>query len=110
LVELVAPSGHELATRADIAAVRSDIVSVEERWDLRLAAMEERWDARLASMEERVDARFEAMDHRLESMEHRLSATFERRIADAITSQTWTLVFSQLAALVVIAGLAFGLR
>jgi hypothetical protein len=71
-----------------------------------LAAMEERWDARLAV----VDSRFAAVDHRLESMEHRLTATFERRIADAITSQTRTLVCSQLAALVVIAGLAFGLR
>jgi hypothetical protein len=103
LVELVAPSGHELATRADVAGL-------DARWEARFAAMEERWDLRLAAMEERVDARFEAMDHRLESMEHRLTATFERRIADAITSQTRTLVFSQLAALIVIAGLAFGLR
>jgi hypothetical protein len=103
LVELVAPSGHELATRADVAGL-------DARWEARVAAMEERWDLRLAAMEERVDARFEAMDHRLESMEHRLTATFERRIADAITSQTRTLVFSQLAALIVIAGLAFGLR
>jgi hypothetical protein len=114
VVELVAPSGHELATRADVAGLdarwEARVAAVEERWDLRLAAMEERWDLRLAAMEERVDARFEALDHRLESMEHRLSATFERRIADAITSQTRTLVFSQLAALVVIAGLAFGLR
>jgi hypothetical protein len=128
LVELVAPSGHELATREDVEAVRSDIVAVEERWELRLAAMDERWDSRLATMDERwdgrlaateerwdarlavVDSRFAAVDHRLESMEHRLTATFERRIADAITSQTRTLVFSQLAALVVIAGLAFGLR
>jgi hypothetical protein len=50
------------------------------------------------------------LDHRLEAMEHRLSATFERRISDAITSQTRVLVFSQLGALVVIAALAFGLR
>jgi hypothetical protein len=42
--------------------------------------------------------------------EQRLSATFERRISDAVSMQTRTLVFSQLGALVVIAALAFGLR
>jgi hypothetical protein len=103
LVELVAPSGHELATRVDIAGVEARLAAMEERWDARTTAMEERWDARVTAMDERWDAR-------LGSMEHRLTATFERRIADAITSQTRTLVFSQLAALVVIAGLAFGLR
>jgi hypothetical protein len=92
LVERVAPSGHELATRADVEA------------------LDRRLDARFAAVDERLDARFEAVDLRLESMEHRLMATFERRIADAVTSQIRTLVFSQLAALVVIAGLAFGLR
>lgn len=46
----------------------------------------------------------------LEASEQRLSATFERRIADAVTSQTRTLVLSQLTALVAIAALAFGLR
>jgi hypothetical protein len=106
LVELVAPSGHELATRADLQAF-------ERRMDQRFAAMDERWAARITVMDERWAARFTAMDERwdarLDAVEHRLTATFERRIADAITSQTRTLVFSQLAALVVIAGLAFGL-
>jgi hypothetical protein len=47
---------------------------------------------------------------RMESLEHRLSATFERRFSAAVTTQTRTLVFSQLGAVVVIAGLAFGLQ
>jgi hypothetical protein len=81
LFDLVTPAGHELATRADLAGFRTD-----------------------------VDHRFDVLEQRLESMEHRLTATFERRIADAITSQTRTLVLSQLGALVVIAGLALGLR
>jgi hypothetical protein len=154
LVELVAPSGHELATRADIEAVRADIAAferrvdersssrdarwderfamrdarsderftaMEARWDAGLTAMEARWDERLTAVDARWDERLTAMDGRLtamderwdirmESLGHRLTATFERRIADAVTSQTRTLVFSQLAALVVIAGLAFGLR
>ncbi|MGH3443050.1 MAG: hypothetical protein ACRDUY_13600 [Nitriliruptorales bacterium] len=88
LFELVTPHGHELATKDDIA-------KLGERMDARFAA---------------VDARFEAMGERMESLEHRLLGAFERRIADAVTSQTRTLVFSQVAALVAIAGLAFGLR
>jgi hypothetical protein len=114
LVELVAPSGHELATRADVqtlerrmderfAAVDERLTAMDARWDERLSAMDARWDARLAAMDERWHIE-------LESLGHRLTATFERGIADAVTSQTRTLVLSQLAALVVIAGLAFGLR
>lgn len=132
LVELVAPSGHELATRADIdqvlaamdarfAATDARIAAMDERWDARIVAMEERWDTRLATMEERWDARFVALEERwdaraaesearMDSMEHRLTATFERRIAEAVSMQTRTLVWSQLGALVVIAALAFGLR
>jgi hypothetical protein len=91
---------------------------MDARWDERLTAMDARWDARLTATpwtsDFAMDARFTAMDERwdikLESLGHRLTATFERGIADAVTSQTRTLVFSQLAALVVIAGLAFGLR
>jgi hypothetical protein len=142
LVELVAPSGHELATRADVAALRADVdglrgdvAALSRRMDEQFRAMDARWDERLGAMDARVDERLGAMDARweerraamdgrwderlaamderwdtrLQSMEHRLTATFERRTADAITSQTRTLVLSQLAALVVIAGLAFGL-
>jgi hypothetical protein len=121
LVELVAPSGHELATRADVqalerrmderfAAVDERLTAMDARWDERLSAMDARWDARLTAMDERLAAMDERWDIKLESLGHRLTATFERGIADAVTSQTRTLVFSQLAALVVIAGLAFGLR
>ncbi len=81
MLELDAPAGQQVATQSD-----------------------------LQHLEQRPELRFEGLDHRLQAMEHRLSATFERRISDAITSQTRTLVFSQLGALVVIAALAFGLR
>jgi hypothetical protein len=50
----------------------------------------------------------EPWDIELGSLGHRLTATFERGIADALASPTRTLVLSQLAALVVPAGLAFG--
>lgn len=88
LLELVTPAGHELATKQD-----------------------------LDRLEQRVDRRFERLESRLEAFEsrvggslHELGERFERRIADAVTTQTRTLVFSQLGALVVIAALAFGLR
>jgi crotonobetainyl-CoA:carnitine CoA-transferase CaiB-like acyl-CoA transferase len=125
LVELVAPSGHELATRADVqgferrmderfatmdARWEERFATMDARWEERFATMDARWEERFAATDERLTAMDERWDIRLESLEHRLTATFERRIADAITSQTRTLVFSQLAALVVIAGLAFGLR
>jgi hypothetical protein len=50
------------------------------------------------------------LHHHIEGAEQRITATVERRITDAITTQTRTLVFSQLGALVTIAALAFGLR
>jgi hypothetical protein len=85
-----------------------------EKWDARLTAMGAEWDARLTAMDEKWDARFEASeerwDLRTEGLRHELLGAFHRGITQAITSQTRTLVLSQLAALVVIAGLAFGLR
>jgi DNA anti-recombination protein RmuC len=120
LVELVAPSGHELATRADIRGVLDAMEAMDQRWDERFTAAEQRWDERFATAEQRWDERFTAADQRwderlttstaqLESMEHRLQAGFERGIREAITAQTRTLVVSQLVAIVTIAGLAFGL-
>lgn len=50
------------------------------------------------------------LSHHIDGVEQRLTATVERRIADAVTAQTRTLVFAQLGALVTIAALAFGLR
>ena len=110
LVELVAPSGHELATRRDIQEVLASIAALEERRQADLAAlreqlhaMDQRWGERLAATDER-------WGQQLEATEHRLSASFERGISAAVSMQTRTLVFSQLGALVVIAALAFGLR
>jgi hypothetical protein len=81
LFELMTPAGHQVATRQD-----------------------------LAGLQQNMDHRFAVMDQRLEAMEHRIIGAVERRIADSVTLQTRTLVVSQLGAVVVIAGLAFGLR
>lgn len=57
-----------------------------------------------------MEGGFARADERLESAVNRITATFERRSSDAVNTQTPTLVWWQLAALVTITGLAFGLR
>jgi hypothetical protein len=123
LVELVTPAGHDPATRADIEGVLAALDAMDERWsgrfarmDGRFARMDERFarmDERLAAMDERWSERFTVMDarwvERSAALEHRLTATFERGLREAITAQTRALVVSLLVAVVAIAGLAFGL-
>jgi hypothetical protein len=103
LVELVAPSGHELATRSDVAGVLAAITALDERLTEQMRAMDERLTEQMRAMDERWEARSDGL-------RHELLGALDRRIADAVALQTRTLVVSQLVALVVIAGLAFGLR
>jgi hypothetical protein len=157
MFELVAPSGHELATRADIGMLVDMIEAMDERWDARFVAMDEKWTHQLAAMDEKWTHQLAALDDKLtnqlaamddkwtrqlasmnekwteqhaamddkwtrqlasmdenwvqrqDASEQRLTVSFERGIREAITAQTRTLVLSQLGALVVLAGLAFGL-
>jgi len=81
LVELVAPSGHELATRADIQGVLEAMAAMDERWDERFAALEARWDERFAALEARWDARFVAMDERWDARFEALEARWDARFA-----------------------------
>ena len=134
LVDLVTPAGHEMATKADIQTVLSALEAMDERWETRfvamearldaidgrldaidgrweerLSAMEVRWDERVSAMEVRWDERVSAMNERwasqLEATEHRLTATFERGLRDAVTTQTRVLVISVLVAVVTMGGL-----
>ena len=70
--------------------------------DERLSVMDDRWSERLSALDERWEQRSEAM-------EQRLTASFERGLREAITSQTRARVVSLLVSVVAIAGLAFGL-
>ena len=104
--DVVLLRGDVEALKTDVEALKTDVVGL--RADI--ALMERRWDERFAAMDVRAAAMDERWDLRMESLGHRLSSTFERRISAAVTTQTKTLVFSQLGAVVVIAGFAFGLR
>jgi len=102
LMELVTPAGQDPATRADVRGVLAAVDTLDERLTAQLAAMDQRWSERLAALDERWEQRAEAM-------EHRLTASFERGLREAITAQTRALVVSLLVSVVAIAGLAFGL-
>ena len=131
LSELLPPSGDRPATQRDIegvltamnamdARLTAELRGLREATDARFDAMDARFDAmegrfgamdaQLATFGERLDGYGHGIDAKLESVVDRITASFERRISDAVTTQTRTLVFSQLGALVVIAALAFGLR
>jgi len=49
----------EAEVKADIAAVRSDLVALEQRLDLRFNALEQSLDARFKALDQRLDLRFE---------------------------------------------------
>ena len=91
LMELVTPSGHEAATRQDIDGVLTAMNLMDERLSRQLTTMDQQWT------------------ERLKATEHRLTATFERGLREAITSQTRTLVVSLLVSVVAIAGVALSL-
>ncbi len=130
LSELLPPSGDRPATQRDIdglltamnamdARLTGEIRSLRESTDARFQAVDARFDA-MNMRFDTVDEQFKALgaqvggyghslDDKLDNVVDRVTASFEWRISDAVTTQTRTLVFSQLGALVVIAALAFGL-
>jgi hypothetical protein len=138
LVELVAPSGHELATRADIRGVLDAMAAMDERWDERVAALEARWDERFVSGEARSDDRFASIESRwderlgaferqlqimdrawqdrlaatearTEASEHRVIAHHERSLQEAMTRQTRVIVVSLTTTVVAMSGLSLTL-
>jgi septal ring factor EnvC (AmiA/AmiB activator) len=72
----------------------------------------EQVDQRFADVDRRfgqVDHRFDLLDARFESLEHRLVATFESGLRQALTSQTRLVILSLLAAFFVVSALALGI-
>ena len=106
LSELLPPSGDRPATKRDIDGVLTAMNARFEGTDAQFEAV----NAQLEALRAQVGGYGHSFDDKLDNVVDRITASFERRISDAITTQTRTLVFSQLGALVVIAALAFGLR
>jgi hypothetical protein len=116
LVELVAPSGHELATRADIRGVLDAMAAMDERWDERVAALEARWDERLGAFERQLQImdrawqdRLAATEARTEASEHQVIAHHERSLQEAMTRQTRVIVVSLTTTVVAMSGLSLTL-
>ncbi len=120
LSELLPPSGDRPATKRDIDGVLTAMNARFEGTNAQFDAMNAQFktmDMRFDTMNEQFTALGAqvggygiSLDDKLDNVVDRVTASFARRISDAVTTQTRTLVFSQLGALVVIAALAFGLR
>jgi chromosome segregation ATPase len=134
LSELLPADGERPASKRDIEGVLTALNAMDERFEGRLGQSEGRFD-RLEGRFDRLEGRFdrlegrvsglsghivrlderiagieERLEDRFESVVDRITASFERRISDAVITQTRTLVFSQLGLVVAITALAFGLR
>lgn len=106
LSELLPPSGDRPAMKRDIDGVLIAINARFEGTNAQFDAM----NAQFKALSAQVGGYGHSLDDRLDNVVDRVTASFERRISDAVSNQTRTLVFAQLGALVVIAALAFGLR
>ena len=119
LSELLPPSGDRPATQRDIDGVLTAMNARFEGVNAQLDAMNAQFktmnvrfdtmDEQFKALSAQVSGYGHSLDDKLDNVVNRVTASFERRISDAVTTQTRTLVFSQLGALVVIAALAFGL-
>ena len=116
LVELVAPSGHELATRADIRGILDAMAAMDERWDERVATGEagstERFlafERQLQTMDRAWQDRLTAAEARAEASEHRVIAHHERSLQEAMTRQTRVVVVALTTTVVAMSGLSLTL-
>lgn len=96
LIESVVPAGHELATREDL----------QHEFGL----LRQELHTEVGALRQELHTEVGALRQEMRAMHHELLATIERRVADAITAQTRVIVVSMLTVVVVIAGLALGLR
>ena len=101
--QLAAHREHGDVQRAQLAA----------HMDAQLAAHREHTDAQFSQHREHMDTQFSGLrqyvDDRFEVFGNEWKAHLEERLNDVVVSQTRTLVFSQLATLVVLVGLIIGL-
>ncbi len=89
---------------ADVA-VKRDLDALEERLNLRFAAVDERLDLRFAA----VDERFRTLELRIDLTEQRLLAAFRGELNAAVTSQTRTMLYTMAGTVVSLGGMALAL-
>lgn len=106
LRDLLPPPGTDVATKDDIAELRTLIEALRAE----MLAGFERIDQRFEQVEGEFARADERTDLKLAALRDHLTGAFHEGINAAIVSQTRTLVLSQLAALVAIAALAFGMQ
>lgn len=83
----------DVARKSDVAALKSVVEALDERWSTRIEALDEKWS------------------NRMESLEHRLSSKIDQARAEFFKSQesqTRLVVFGMITMVVVVAALAFG--
>ncbi len=109
LVDALPPAGEPLATARQVTAV-------EERMDLRFAAVDQRFTA----LEERMDLRFAAVDQRFTALEQRIDdrigglrdellAAFRGELVRAVAGQTRAVIVATATAVFGVGGLAVAL-
>ncbi|HET9769719.1 MAG TPA: hypothetical protein VFS16_02430 [Acidimicrobiia bacterium] len=98
---------------ADVATKR-DLDALEQRVDLRFAALDERLDRRFEAIDHRfeaIDQRFEAMeqrdDLRSEALENKLLAAFRGELQGALTTQSRHLTIALVGTAAAVSALAF---
>ncbi len=134
MFEMLPPPGSDVATKDDIADLRVEMnarfdqlvarydgrfTQVDARFDQLVARYDGRFaqvdarfdqvDARFAQMNDRFTALEERIDLKFDSLRNELVAEFHAGLTRAVVGQTRIIVFSLIAALVAISGLAFGL-
>jgi hypothetical protein len=76
------------------ASLQRELLVLEGRLDLKLAAVDARFDA----LESRMEARFADVEHRFDRFEHQLLAQVDRRLRQ----QSWVMMSTVIAAMGVI--------
>ena len=97
--------------RQEFAEIRQRFAEVDQRFeqvDQRFEQVDRRFE-QIDRRFEQIDHRFDLLDARFESLEHRLVATFEAGLRQALTSQTRLVILSLLAAFFVVSALALGI-
>jgi predicted nuclease with TOPRIM domain len=127
LLEQLPPvPSDEQATRSDLSAMEgrfdARLTEIDRRWDERFEELERRWDERITHLETTWNDRIthldqkwddrtthldEKWDERWGKLEAELKASFRGELNAALVSQTRTVVFSTLGAVVSMSGVAF---